>query len=484
MHKAMTDQGIGGRLGAPYLTHESLIECGAPSRPPQFHLTSMLLSMLADDCESSTELAVLARNTLRDFAYDSPVVSGRLGGGPGPGVGSMALYETLSSWPLFQSFTPNCYRLMSQICMRGAEMLKSGTLQICTTVGMATNASAGEEEQGNAEYCGHCFNVGRVFTQATGTGHQNDGVYCFLLEGTAPMDEFHVPSLTHALKVPVKVWREPGQGNGFDVKSVLFHEYLALLSRSVACLTQIINSPNGGHSVGGGIPPTSGMTLHGWLAGHTFSPSLHSDPAVRMGFYHRVMCTGLSNSSDVKGSVPVEQAKDAPKYIAGCHPYSLSNLDLRGLDVAVSSDTLQLTTAIMNEAHPPLVDHAVFKRLSDLWAPCASLASVNAHHPNRRLTGTPYVRVACMETPAIPEFVEPICRIKALVCDLTNRINLSRKDSDGACIQCRREGTGCHVFIDVPVKEGAPTIIHSLRSALKHLDYPGYVPVGDEDTVA
>ena len=65
MHKAMTDQGIGGRLGAPYLTHESLIECGAPSRPPQFHLTSMLLAMLTDDCESSTELAVLARSTLR-----------------------------------------------------------------------------------------------------------------------------------------------------------------------------------------------------------------------------------------------------------------------------------------------------------------------------------------------------------------------------------------------------------------------------------
>ena len=91
------------------------------------------------------------------------------------------------------------------------------------------------------------------------------------------------------------------------------------------------------------------------------------------------------------------------------------------------------------------------------------------------------MRVASMETPAIPEFVDPICRMKSLVCDLTNEINMACADSDGAFIQCTREGTGCHLFIDVPVRACAPTIIHSMRVALKRLNYPGYVPVGDED---
>lgn len=492
----MEDRGVGGRLGAPYLTHEPLVECGAPSRPSQFHLSHVQPSILTDDCESSTELAVVMRNTLRTFPYDGASMSGGLAAGWDQGVGSVLLYETLRTWPLFKAFTPECYNLMSQICKRGAAMLNSGALQICTTVGMATNASAGEEESGTANYCGHCFNVGRVFARppsalvsdhagAPASSSQASDVYCFLLEGTAPMDEIHVPSLANAIKIPVKVWREPdsagGVSSGFDIKQVLFHEYLALLSRSVACLTQIINAPNGGHATGGGIPASMGMTLRGWMAGHTFCPSLHSDPAVYMGFYHRVMCTGLGTGTDVRGSVPVEPSKDEQKFIAGCHPYALSNMDLRGLDVSVSPDKYELMRSIMNEAHPPLVDPAVFRRLADLWAPCAALSSVNTSMPNRRLAGVPYVRVACMETPAIPEFVGPICRIKAQVCDLTNEINLARPDSDGASIQCRQEGTGCHLLIDVPARACSPTIIHSMRSALKRLNFPGYVPVGDEE---
>lgn len=452
---------------------------------------------MLDDCESSTELAVLARNTLKDFPYDDGAgMHERMGDKGGRETGSARLCEALRSWPLFASFTPECHSLMAQICRRGASMFNSGTLQICTTVGVATNASAGEEEKGTASYCGHCFNVGRVYApppssyvsdsqSSSSSATAQPGVYCFLLEGTAPMDEFHVQSVDSAIQVPVKMWHAPGTGSGYDIKPFLFHEYLALLSRSVAFLTQVINTPNGGHSEGGGIPSTTGLVLHGWLAGHTFCPSLHSDPAVRMSFYHRVMCTGLGCGANVKGSVPVEQSKDdEQKFIAGCHPYSLSSMDLRGLDVPVPSDKYELMKAIMNEAHPPLVDPLVFRRLSDLWAPCAPLCTVNTSLPNRRLKGVPYVRVACMETPAIPEFVEAICRMKAIVCDLTNEINLARPDSDGVSVQCSRQGTGCHLFIDVPVKAGTPTIVHSMRSALKRLNYPGYVPVGDEDAPA
>ena len=484
MHRAMGDTGLGGKLGAPYLTHEPLVECGAPVQPSQFRLSHVVPAALLDDCESSTEFAVLARNTVRDFPYEDASISGHLGAGWDKGVGSVRLYEALREWPLFKSFTPECYNLMSQICKRGAAMLKSGELQICTTVGMATNASAGEEESGKAEYCGHCFNVGRVYTGASNGGATaaDKGVYCFLLEGTAPMDEFHVPSLANAVHIPVKIWNEGGVSSGFETKQVLFHEYLALLSRSVACLTQIINAPYGGHASSGGIPATSGMTLHGWLAGHTFCPSLHSDPSVHMGFYHRVMCTGLGAGVDVRGSVPVERStKDNDKFIAGCHPYGLSSMDLRSLDVFASPDKYELMKDIMNEAHPPLVDPAVLRRLSDLWTPCKPFSSVNTSMPHRRLKDVAYVRVASMETPAIPEFVDPICRMKSLVCDLTNEINMACADSDGAFIQCTREGTGCHLFIDVPVRACAPTIIHSMRVALKRLNYPGYVPVGDED---
>lgn len=498
IQRAASDPGVGGKLGAPYLTHEPLVDVGSLSGTPQFHLSAVCPAIMLDDCESSTELAVVVRNTLREFPYDAPAMSSRLGDEDRHEKGSARLREALQSWPLFNSFTPECYALMTQICKRGADMLNTGALQICTTVGMATNASAGDEEKGTAEYCGHCFNVGRVFAPPpsgyvsgvcddlslpSSAAGGNNGVYCFLLEGTAPMDEFHVPSLEHAIKIPVKMWRAPGAGNGFDIKDVLFHEYLPLLSRSVSYLTQVINVPHGGHSEGGGMPSTGGshMQLHGWLAGHTFSPSLHSDPGVHMGFYHRVMCTGLGAGVNVKGTVPLEQGKDGEKYIAGCHPYSLSSMDLRGFDVPVDKEKSVLMKGIMNEAHPPLVNPLVFRRLSDLWAPCSALCEVNTSFPNRRLTGVRYVRVASMETPAIPEFVDPICRMKTIVCDLATQLNLSRPDSDGVSMLCRKEGTGCHVFIDVPVRAATPTIIHSLRSALKHLNYPGYVPVGDED---
>jgi hypothetical protein len=305
------------------------------------------------------------------------------------------------------------------------------------------------------------------------------------LEGTAPLDQIHIPSKENAIKIRLKMCVKPGVANGFEMRDVLFHEYLNVLSQTVAALTQVINSPFGGRHFGTGIPSSGGFAMRGWISNGVFTPSLDSDPAVNMAFYHRVVYSGLRSGADVKGCLPVEplESGGGTGFLAGCHPFSLSSMDLKGLSIPVKEDRFNLIAEVMNEAHPPLVDHFVLRRLSDLWAPCTKLSDVNADVATRRQQGVSYVRVACMETPAIPEFADGICIIKNLVCDLANQINSSRPDSDGAFfVSCREKtGTGCHIFVEVPAKEHSPTIVNSLRLALMRLDFPGYLPIGDEE---
>lgn len=469
MGRAGSDHSVGGALGSPFLSHEPLVDCGAPEEPRCFLLSDVYLNLLMDDCESSTGLATL----MRQSAMDIPCAAKALG-------------EALSTWPVFKAYTPRCVDLMSKICNRARKMLEDGVLKISSVVGMSSDPQASAAAMGQKQvevYGGHCFNVGRVFLEG-------GGVHCFLLEGTAAMDNMHVESLAKAIRLPVKVTSGPGGASA--VQLMLFHDYLSLLGRTVTKLTQVINTPNGGRAMGGGVPSTDmqGLETRGWLSCTLFSPSLNSDREVPMGFYHRVVYTGMGKDADIRGCLPVEQdvQGDGSGFIAGCHPYSLSDVDLKGLDVHIPPDKFQLMRDIMNEAHPPLVDHSVLKRLSDMWGECSPLSSMNTTFPLRRLQGCEYVRVACMESPAVPEFCEPICRIKAEIADLANKINLERPDSDHAYLFCprtqqgelKKEGTGCHLFIDVPVRACAPTIVHSLRSALKRLDFPGYVPVGDE----
>jgi len=468
MMRAVNDKGIGGALGKPYLSHISLMDCGGPEEPVQFGLTDVQPSLALDDCESSAELATEARLTLMDVPRDA----GTLG-------------QSLKQWSVFRHYTPHCNETMSKICNRGADVLLSKKLKISTTVGMASDARPTADAGGKApvvqeQYGGHCFNIGRVFLS-------NGNVRCFLLEGTAPMDEVYIESMANAVKIQVKIMK----GKDCTIKPMLLHEYLCILGRTVSKLTQIINSPNGGRAGEGGIPRSHAPEMHGWLASTLFSPSLNSDKSVPFAFYHRVIYSGMAKDSDVKGCLPVEPDTSVGAdraFVAGCHPYSLSDMDLRGLDVPVANDKFQLMSAIMNEAHPPMVDHAIFKRVSDLWAECSPLSTLNTYQPLRQLKGCEYVRVACMETPMIPEFGDIICRIKGQVCDLANEINLKRLDSDHAFFVypktpqgvMKREGTGCHIFIDVPIKACTSTIVHSLRSALKRLQYPGYEPIGDE----
>jgi len=468
MVRAVRGPEAGSALGRPYLSHTPLVNCGGWKESVETGLTDVQPSVVLDDCESSAQLGTVARLTLME---EVPRDAKTLG-------------KSLREWPVFRNYTPCCAEKMSKICNRGSDMLRSKRLKVSTSVGMATEAQPavdGQTPAAQEQYGGHCFNIGRVFLP-------NGNVRCFLLEGTAPTDEIHIESAATAAKIQIKVLN----GKEYIPKTMLLHEYLSLLGRTVSRLTQVINAPNGGRT-GGGIPRPHAPEMHGWLASTLFSPSLRSDRAVPMGFYHRVIYTGMGKDTDVLGCLPVEPDANgehgSKAFVAGCHPYSLSDMDLMGLDVPMARDKFKLMSSIMNEAHPPMVDHTVLQRVSDLWAECSPLSTLNTHQPLRRLQGCNYVRVACMETPSIPEFGDFICRIKGQVCDLANEINLNRPDSDHAYFLCpkthdegvlKREGTGCHIFIDVPAKTATSTIVHSLRSALKRLEYPGYEPVGDE----
>lgn len=485
MKQAVGSGEMGALMGSPYLSHEPLVDCGAPAEPTSFFMTEVTPSVLEDDCESSTHLATEMRQTLVDFPANTrdrhcPITEY-----------TAALAAALREWPVFASYTPRCVDLMSRICHRGTEMLKDKSLRISCVVGMSSEPQASADsivKTAPPVYGGHCFNVGRYF-------HQNGSVDCFLLEGTAPMDEFHVESLGNAVRIPVQVMlpnNTTGSPPTWSTQVMMFHDYLTLLGRTVCRLTQVINTPNGGGRSGNsGIPVEHISTTRGWLSSTVFSPSLKSDRGVQMNFYHRIVYTGMSKDiAGVQGCLPVEQniGSGQEGFIAGCHPYSLNDMDLQGLDVAIPGPTLDLMRDVMNEAHPPLVDHAVFRRLSALWGECSPLVSVNVSaHPNR-LKGCDYMRIACMETPAIPELCGPICMIKTQVCQLANEINRAKPNTDHAYFvwsqgsdNCmKKEGTGCHLFVDVPVRACPPTIIHSLRSALKRLNYPGYIPIGDE----
>ena len=468
-------------MGTPFLTHTPLMPCSdSPAEAVSTVLSEMFTGLIPDDCESYSELGTLARLTLLDFP-DTPE----------------QLRPILSSWPIFKNYTPQCYSYMSQICNKGVHMLRTGQLELAVAVGTATGASAADVQKKQASYSGHCFNVGRVITAAptgvcapavgdAGVDNRQTGVYCFLLEGTAPFGDFHIPSADSSIKVPVKLWHHPGMvSGGYETRVMEFHEYLTLMGQSVTSLLQCISSPNGGHGQGGGWP-VSMVPTKGWVANQVFTPTLNSDKRIYMEFYTRVVFMGLKSVPEGQGCMPVQFGENSqgmlPEIIAGCHPYDLNDYFLRGIDAVVPPERYRDMQDIMNEAHPPMVDHAVIKRLADMWAPCAPLSSVNQDAAAMRLPGVKYMRVACMETPAIPELAAIFCKARHMVCTRANKINRSRPDSDGAFFVCDDSPTctGSQWFIEVAVKPQIPTAIHSLRTALKELAFPGYIPMGDE----
>lgn len=437
-------------------------------------LTAFFRGILLDDCESTAELAVLCRQTLLEMPDNAA-----------------GLMKKLMQWPsLFKNFTPQCYSLLSQLCNRGVAMLRSGMLQITTGVGLATSAAAsGDGNPAPSQtYNGHCFNIGRVTSNAPSgvcapvtdspASSVVPGVSCFLLEGTAAMDEFRVDG--NHIKVPLHLWNE--KSGEFTTQVVGFLQYLTVLGEGVAGLLQVCNYANGGMgSVPGRGWPVEGPPVTGWVSSNIFTNSLDSDRSEPLSFYNRVMYTGFECVQDGLGCMPIQEKVigDNTFFVTGCHPYDLNDVSLRALNATIPTERRGIMEAIMNEATPPMVDHSVLKRLSEYWAPCNPLVTVNVDSARKRLPGVKYFRVACMETMGVPEFTSIMCHSKADVCELANEINDRCPQSDGARFVCDRNGTGtgCHVFIDVPYREIVPTIAHSLREALQQKGWPGYLPL-------
>ena len=470
MESSTRNMCIGRGLG-----HVHLTDCGITPGPDKTTvLTDCCPCILTDDCESSAFLALLCRITALTIPSNPK-----------------DLQCSLSKWHLFKNFTPKCYTLLSQICNRGVCMLRSGVLKITTGVGIATGASAADIKTNTATYNGHCFNIGRVMTrppslvcaglEGNTSAAETQAVTCFLLEGTASMDELHVPA--NSFKIPVKLWQHPGQSAAVETKYLEFPAYLTMLGQAFVNLTQVVNAPNGGRAVGGGWP-MSGPPVTGWISSKIFTNALDSDRSAYLDFYNRVVYTGFECAeAEGRGCMPVQEK--AGGFITGCHPYDLNNAALRAVNAKVSDGHCTVMNAIMNEATPPMVDHSVLQRLSEYWAPCGPLSDVNLKANLQREKGVQYARVSCMETPCIPEFVPFICHAKRIVCDRANQINACRPDTDGVIIVCDEDPnvgtcTGCHCHLDVPCRAHIPTIIHSLRMALKEKNYPGYVPIGEE----
>ena len=371
-------------------------------------------------------------------------------------------------------------------------MLRSGFLTVVTGVGIATNASADEIEKDTASYNGHCFNVGCVqgsLSQVGGEMQQGgaDGscgkASCFLLEGTSSMTQYRVD--THSPRITLNVRRGPVR-NVFREESMDIPTACSMLGVYLADILRLVNAPKGGMPEGGGWPTQNKLT--GWLGHLMVMHSLDSDPSTHLSFYNRIMYMGWPCVPEAQGCMPVEERSkalsrgvgevpDRAQFVIGCHPYSLNDLDLRGVNAAVSPDKLDLMRRIMKEAHPPMVDHSVLKQLSTYWAPCVPLEDVNRKASAMRERGVEYIRVSAMETPSAPELIPVFYEAKRQAVHRANQINMGKGNSDGMISSVERLGTGVHVFLDVPLRDTPVcTYVESLKQALEELKWPGYCP--------
>jgi hypothetical protein len=455
-------------------------------------LSDVNCSLVMDDCESTAELATMIKMALMD-SPDTPE----------------GLRRAIGDWPMFREFTGACYAKLSAIVNRGVEMLRSGALKITTAVGLATSAAASDEKsQAAAEFSGHCFNISCVTTgKKRERGFDFDNfvipigdaeepaepprLHFAIMEGTAATSALRVtPSSPQILATLFS--RESGEQ---VTKVMSFNQYASGLAQAVNELTRVINAPNGGRQAGGGWPLRA-PPVTGWTSSELLMNSLDSSRDSYLEFYNRIIFMGWKCNPAASGCMPVEvqhraqaassSTQQQPTILSGCHPYDLNNQLLQAIDAFVPSEHKDTMDAIMNEAHPPIVDEAVLRRISEYWAPCSPFADLNSERQGLLTPGVEYVRVACMESPGIPELVPAICMAKHAAFELADKINRERPDSDGVRFVSgnrgapRPEGTGFHGFLEIPVRSSIPTALSSLRRALVLLHWPGYVPTGHE----
>ena len=417
-------------------------------------LPELYLSICTDDCESSSLAARMAK--LAVLCFTKSHVDKQ------PEARAQALQDACKDWRVFKSFTPVSWKLMGRFVDRLGGMLVNKYLRIMTAVGLATNASLAEEETDRAEYCGHCFNVGYIQTESMTFATP------FLLEGTAAMFSLHVDASTP--RVTVKLVDSATDKHTGESKVMDMPSFLSALSGTVLFLSTVINAANGG--VGDKLGWPLPVQVRGWLAKTNVTPALSSAPETHMGFYNRIMYMGWPCTVGGHGCMPVQETVDK-KINAGCHPYDLAKLDLRGVDATLPVGAVSLMVDIMEEAVPPQARVEVVREIANKWIPCRPLEVVNRELGLVRKPGVVYHRVVCMESPCAPEYLSIVHEARRRLADETNQINDALPDSDGIRLYSLLEGVDDLLCIDVEDKTIANlTVVQSMKQAMINLAWP------------
>lgn len=429
------------------------------------HLTELYTNILMDDCESSALLAKLAKKTVLSMMEQMGRggVQAALGAGMNPFGGY--LKKACEGWPIFNQYTDKSWSLMADIVERGGRMLAAKHLQIMSSIGLASTASAGEGGAVDAsDLNGHCFNIGLLQTPSM------DKPEVMILEGTA--ETIFMDTTNESPQMQVKLMTEctdPSNSNYIE-RSFQFPTFLTLFGGTVEHMLRIMDTPNGGmYDMQSGWPHAQPVT--GWVGKTMVMNGLKSERAYPLQFYNRVIYTGWACTSLGRGCMPVQEAVQGG-IVTGCHPYDLHNLSLRGVSADVTPEELSTIAEVVEETTPPMVDTATFKTLSSYWVPGQPLESINVRSQAERKEGVEYVRIAVMETPGVPEFIPLMLEAKGQAVTRANEINGKRADSDGIVGRVSAGGTCVKVLIDVPVQNSVLTYIDSLKQALHELDWP------------
>lgn len=425
-------------------------------------LSEMYTNILMDDCESTTLLAKLAKKTCLSM-YNRMGRRGLVQAGLADRVSNprgKMLAEACKGWPIFKNYTSKSWSLMADILDRGCNMLAEGHLQIMSTVGLASTASAAQASGGFENLNGHCFNVGLLQTPSMSQPE------CMILEGTA--ETIFIDTNAGSPCMTVKILTSDVPGSGFIEQTLPFPKFLTVFAGTVEHFTQIINSPNGGVSdLTAGWPHSKPVT--GWLGKTMSMNGLRSGKDTALQFYNRILYTGWSCKEGGVGCMPVQEQTGL---VTGCHPFDLDNMGLKGVSADITPEEMKVITEVMDETTPPMVDASIFQTLSSYWVPCMPLESVNVKSNADRVQGLKYIRIAVMETPGVPEFIPILLEAKGQVIERANAINARHPESDGIKGTVMALATGVHVLLDVPYQNASLTYIESLKQALKELNWP------------
>lgn len=425
-----------------------------------------------DDCETSATAGLLAVSTVR--AQDMSAAAFRRGA---------------KGHAAFQAWTPACYEAAGRFFGRMQAMLRSGSLTVDATVGLAGGAAAnarttdeggapeapGIDERGGLG--GHCFAVMRYRDPDGGA----DGLYVRILEGTSCMRTYHERPGCPRYRVRMNM---DGQES---LQELPMSRFLTLLSNTVSMEAQVVNRVIGGggdkETVRAGV--RGARDIPGFVRPTIVMRCLHSlDPGSRAGsevaFYKWCLFTGMTEDGADVGTLPLDELEypgPSGQRGAGCRPACLATQRLQGVASALREEDLSLGVAILNEAWPPLADAATFRGLLNLWEPLEPLSRANAGLGELRRKGVPYTSVACMESPASHALVDVVYEAKRLLVDEVNAVNLVRPDSDGIFLTAAKIGTGVAVVVHVPeaqtAREGPTlTLVASIKEAKANLGWP------------